>query len=304
MKDFSEKEFKALISLLDDNDHEVLDHVSNKLVSLGVDGIPMLESAWETSGNQVIQTRLEELINKIQFCNVKDRLQKWIDGGGEDLLEGALLVARFHYPDLDEFKITQKIDTISKNIWIELNPALSPLEEVHVVNHVFFQLHGFFGQQAQNPDPELGYINQVLDTKKGNSLSLSILFLILAQKNDLPVYGVNLPYHFIMAYCRKHLSSDELLNGEQEQQVMFYVNPLNKGIAFSRTEISSYIEQIKIKTHPKYYSPCHNIDIIKTLVYNQLSCYDQNGNTDKAQQLKELFDMFRSDGMDMPDLRI
>jgi Transglutaminase-like superfamily len=304
MKDFSEKEFNALISLLDDNDVEVLDHVSNKLVSLGLDGIPLLESAWETSGNQLIQTRLEELINKIQFSNVKDRLQKWIDGGGEDLLEGALLVARFHYPDLDEFKITQKIDTISKNIWIELNPALSPLEEVHVLNHVFFQLHGFFGQQVQNPDPELGYINQVLDTKKGNSLSLSILFLILAQKNDLPVYGVNLPYHFIMAYCRKHLRPDELLNGEQEQQVMFYVNPLNKGIAFSRTEISSYIEQIKIKSHPKYYSPCHNLDIIKTLVYNQLSCYDQNGNTDKAQQLKMLFDMFRSDGMDMPDLRI
>ena len=304
MKDFSDKEFIALISLLDDNDNEVFSHVSNKLVSLGVDGIPLLESAWETSNNQLIQTRLEELINKIQFSNVKDRLQKWIEGGGEDLLEGALLVSRFHYPDLDEFKVTQKIDTISKNIWIELNPALSPLEEVHVINHVFFQLHGFFGQQVQNPDPELGYINQVLDSKKGNSLSLSILYLVLAQKNDLPVYGVNLPYHFIMAYTRKHLSPDELLSGDQESQVMFYVNPLNKGIAFSRTEISNYIEQIKIKSHPKYYSPCHNLDIIKTLVYNQLSCYDQNGNTDKAQQLKELFDLFHSDGMDMPDLRI
>jgi hypothetical protein len=107
-----------------------------------------------------------------------------------------------------------------------------------------------------------------------------------------------------MAYSRKHLSSEELLSGDQEQQVMFYVNPLNKGIAFSRTEISSYIEQIKIKSHPKYYSPCHNIDIIKTLVYNQLSCYDQNGNTDKAQQLKGLFDMFRTEGPEMPDLRM
>lgn len=305
MKPVSDKEFQALISLLDDNDREVFDHVSSKLVSLGIEGIPMLESAWETSPNQLIQSRLEELINKIQFSNVKDRLQTWIAGGGEDLLEGALLVARFHYPDLDEFRISQKIDTISKNIWIELNPALSPLEEVHVINHVFFQLHGFFGQQAQTPDAELGYINQVLDTKKGNSLSLSILFLILAQKNDLPVYGVNLPYHFIMAYCRKHLNDEELLSGEQDKQVMFYINPLNKGIAFSRTEITSYIEQIKIKSHPKYYSPCHNLDIIKTLVYNQLSCYDQNGNGDKALQLKELFDLFRSDDDEPPnDLRI
>lgn len=300
MQQVSEKEFRALITLLDDNDNEVYSHVSDKLFSLGVEGIPLLESAWETSENQVIQTRLEDLINKIQFSNVKDRLIKWIDKGGEDLLEGALLVAKFQYPEIDEFKITQKVDSISKNVWIELNPALSPLEEAHVVNHVFFQLHGFFGHQTAQLDADLGYLNNLLDSKKGNSLSLSILYLILAQKNDLPIYGVNLPYHFIMAYSRKHLTEDELTANDQEKSVMFYINPLNKGIAFSRSEITHYLEQMKVKTHPKYFSPCNNLEIIKTLIYNQLSCYDQTGNTDKAHQLKELFDLFMSDDDALP----
>jgi regulator of sirC expression with transglutaminase-like and TPR domain len=295
MQHVSEKEFKALITLLDDNDNEVYTHVSDKLFSLGVEGIPLLESAWETSENQLIQTRLEDLINKIQFSNVKDRLIKWIDKGGEDLLEGALLVAKFQYPDLDEFKITQKVETISKNVWIELNPALSPLEEAHVINHVFFQLHGFFGHQTAQLDADLGYLNNLLDSKKGNSLSLSILYLILAQKNDLPIYGVNLPYHFIMAYSRKHLTDEELAANDQEKSVMFYINPLNKGIAFSRSEITHYLDQMKVKTHPKFFSPCNNLEIIKTLIYNQLSCYDQTGHTDKAHQLKELFDLFVSD---------
>lgn len=295
MQPVSEKEFKALITLLDDNDNEVYSHVSDKLFSLGVEGIPLLESAWETSENQVIQTRLEDLINKIQFSNVKDRLIKWIDKGGEDLLEGALLVSKFQYPDLDEFKVTQKVESISKNVWIELNPALSPLEEAHVINHVFFQLHGFFGHQTAQLDADLGYLNNLLDSKKGNSLSLSILYLILAQKNDLPIYGVNLPYHFIMAYSRKHLSDEELAANDQEKSVMFYINPLNKGIAFSRSEITHYLEQMKVKTHSKFFSPCNNLEIIKTLIYNQLSCYDQNGNVDKAHQLKELFDLFVSE---------
>lgn len=295
MSNLSDTEFKALITLLDDNDNEVFSHVSNKLISLGVDGIPLLESAWESSENQLIQSRLEDLIQKIQFSNVKDRLNKWINKGGHDLLEGALLVSRFHYPDLDEFKVTQKIDTIAKNIWIELNPALSPLEEAHVVNHVFFQLHGFFGLQTQQLEPDLGYINNVLESKKGNSLSLGILYLILAQRNDLPIYGVNLPYHFIMAYCRKHLTPDELAQSNQEKTVMFYINPLNKGIAFSRSEITHYLDQMKVKTHPKFFSPCSNLEIIKTLIYNQLSCYDQNGNADKAHLLKELFDLFHTD---------
>ena len=292
MQQVSDKEFRALITLLDDNDTEVYTHVSEKLLSLGVEGIPLLESAWETSENQVIQTRLESLIGNIQFSNVKDRLIKWIATDGEDLLEGALLVAKFQYPELDEFKITQKVDSISKNIWIELNPALTQTEEVHVINHVFFQLHGFFGQQTPTLDPDLGYLNTLLDTKKGNSISLSILYLILAQKNDLPIYGVNLPYHFIMTYCRKFLTSEELKANNQEKNVQFYINPLSKGIAFSRIEITNYIEQMKLTSSSKFYSPCSNVEIIKTLIYNQLSCYDQNGNADKAQQLKELFDLF------------
>ena len=125
MQQVSDKEFHALITLLDDNDKEIFSHVSDKLFSLGVEGIPMLESAWETADNQLIQTRLEDLINKIQFSNIKDRLAKWIDKGGNDLLEGALLVAKFQYPELEENKAIQKIESISKNIWIELNPALS-----------------------------------------------------------------------------------------------------------------------------------------------------------------------------------
>jgi len=295
MTNLTDNEFRALVTLLDDNDKEVYTHVTDKLFSLGLEGIPMLESAWESTENQVIQTRLEDLINKIQFSNVKDRLIKWMDKGAEDLLEGALLVAKFQYPDLDEFKITQKVESLSKNVWIELNPALSPLEEAHVVNHVFFQLHGFFGHQSQQFDPEIGYIHNLLENKKGNSISLSILYLILAQKNDLPIYGVNLPYHFIMAYCRKHLTEEELSSNNEEKTVMFYINPLNKGIAFSRSEITHYLEQMKVKSQSKFFSPCNNLEIIKTLIYNQLSCYDQNGNTEKAHQLKELFDLFQPD---------
>lgn len=298
MNNLTDTEFRALITLLDDNDNEVYAHVTDKLFSLGLEGIPMLESAWESSENQLIQSRLEDLINKIQFSNVKDRMIKWINKGGVDLLEGALLVSKFQYPEIDEFKITQKIESISKNVWIELNPALSPLEEAHVINHVFFQLHGFIGQQTQTLDADLGYITNLLDNKKGNSLSLSILYLVLAQKNDLPIYGVNLPYHFIMAYCRKHLDSNELQAKDQEKNVMFYINPLNKGIAFSRSEITHYLEQMKLTSHPKFYSPCSNLETIKTLVYNQLSCYDQSGHTEKAQQLKELFDLFHQEEED------
>lgn len=291
MPSISNTELNALISLLDDDDDDVLAHVSEKLFSLGVDGIPLLTSAYQTTENAVVQHRLEELIANIQFDNIKDRFTYWLQSKEKDLLEASLIIAQIQYPEIDEFAIQQKINSLAKAVWIELNSTLSPLEELQVINQVLFQLHGYIGVQTPTPDPDLGYINKVLETKKGNSLSLGIISLIVAQKNDLPIYGINLPYHFIMAYCKRHLSNDILDHNTNDKDVMFYINPLNKGVAFSRVEITSYLEQMKIEAKKNYYSPCNHVEIIKSLIYNQMSCYDKNQDNSKAQQLKILFDM-------------
>ncbi len=288
-------EFKALVSLLDDDDNEVFTHVSNKLVSFGKEGLSLLESAWEAEENIVIQEKLESLIKKIQYDNIKDRLKQWLESDEQDLLEAALIVNTIEYPEIDELAIIDKINSIAKSVWIELNAALSPLEELQVMNQVFYQLHGFFSNNDKNTFkqiPDLGNLNKILETKNGNSISLGILFLIIAQKNDLPIYGVNLPYHFIMCYARKHLSKEILDENTDEKQVMFYINPINKGIAFSRMEITNYLKQIKLTSKKNYYSPCNNKAIIKALIFNQIAYYDKE--SDKAKFLKELFFMIKS----------
>lgn len=290
MSDIKLSEFKALISLLDDDDKEVASHVRNKLTALGKESLHLLESAREVEENEIIQERLEDLINKIQFDNIKDRLQCWLDSEDKDLLEGALIVNQIQYPYIDESLILQKINALAKAVWIELNAALSPLEEMQVVNQVFFQLHGYFSATNETSNHiDLSCINKVLETKKGNSLTLGILLLLIAQKNDLPIYGIDLPYHFILCFTKKHLSNEELNENLSENQVMFYINPLNKGIAFSRFEITNYLEQMKIKSKKNFYSPCNHIQIIKALIYNQLSSFESTHP--KAVFLKELYDL-------------
>jgi regulator of sirC expression with transglutaminase-like and TPR domain len=284
-------EFKALVSLLDDEDVEVSAHVTEKLISLGRDGLPLLESAWEVEKSKIIQEKIEDLINKIEFENIKDRFRYWLENGKHDLMEGALIINQIQYPEIDELAIQQKINSLAKAAWIELNSALSPLEELQVLNQIFFQLHGFFGNPNNvAPNADLGCLSKVLETKKGNSLSLGILFLMIAQKNDLPIYGVNLPFHFILCYSKKSLSKEILSENADDTQVMFYINPLNKGVAFSRMEITHYLQQMKISAKKKYYAPCSNKEIIKSLIYNQISCYPAKDG--KAILLKELFEMF------------
>lgn len=72
-------------------------------------------------------------------------LEAWAQAGGNDLLEGAMLVARYRYPELEEHRIKSKLAAIRQDIWLELNDNLTAFEKVRVFNHILFQVHGFKG---------------------------------------------------------------------------------------------------------------------------------------------------------------
>ena len=94
-------ELEALISLLDEPNNEIYYTIKDKILSYGVFAVPSLESAWENSFDHMIQQRVEELIQGIQFDDVKSKLRLWKEDSGNDLLEGFLLVTRYQYPDLE-----------------------------------------------------------------------------------------------------------------------------------------------------------------------------------------------------------
>ena len=94
------KEIYALLTLIDDPDEEVFGTVSNKIIGLGKGIIPNLENLWENSHNNIVQDRIEFLIHKLHYTNLINDLQHWKNSNDHDLLSGALLIAKFQYPDL------------------------------------------------------------------------------------------------------------------------------------------------------------------------------------------------------------
>ena len=128
----NKKEVFALISLLDDPDEMVFKEVSMKFLSLGEEVIPVLEDAWEHSFDTLIQNRIENIIHQIQFDLIKDALKEWSHPDQQNLLEGALLIARYQYPDIDTAKIKKQIDQIKQDVWLELNENLTALEKVKI----------------------------------------------------------------------------------------------------------------------------------------------------------------------------
>ena len=110
------KEISALFHLIDDPDEEVFSTVSEKIVSLGKAIIPNLEHLWENTPDEEVQTRIELLIHKLHFRDLTEEFEEWRKGNME-LLQGALLVAKYQFPEMSTITALQEIEKIRRNIW-------------------------------------------------------------------------------------------------------------------------------------------------------------------------------------------
>jgi regulator of sirC expression with transglutaminase-like and TPR domain len=274
----------ALVSLLDDPDYEVFSEIKSQLLTLGSEAIPFLENAWETSFDTTLQKRAEEIIHDIQYNSVSNELENWIKNGGVDLIEGVVAVARYQYPDLKTDAIKQQLNEIKNDIWLELNSNLTALEIVRVVNHIFFDIHGFTGNTTNFHAPQNSFINIVIETKKGNPLMLSILYIYLAEQLDLPIFGVNLPEHFVLAYTDNEQKKSDWKNAD----VLFYINPFSKGTVFSKKDIDQFLKQIKLEHHDSYYKPCDNVKMLERLLRNLSNSFDKIAYPQKAKEINNL----------------
>jgi len=270
-----EKELKALVSLLDDDDNQIIDHVESKILSLGTKIIPLLEQQWEESFSPTTQSRIENLIHTLQFRLISDRLIHWKESESDDLLKGMWVIATYLYPDLEFETVQKKIEQIYYDAWLEQKEEMHPYDQVRSLNNVIFHRLKFKGNTRNFHSPSNSLINNVLESKKGNPITLSVIYSLVAQKLNIPIYGVNLPNMFIVTY-------------KSNVVTQFYVNPFNKGIIFTREDIDSYIQELHLSPSKEYYEPCSNIDVIKRVLRNLSNSFEQIGDHSKTDEMKML----------------
>lgn len=280
-------EILAMIQLLDDPDERVYNQIRTQLLDFGPQVIPQLEQAWEDQTfGLLFQERVEHIIHTIQLDTTCESLHNWASSEQQDLLEGLVCVARYQYPDLDVDHVYSQIEQIRQDVWLELNDDLTALEKVKVLNHIFFTVHGFSGNTTNYHAPQNSFINTVLESKKGNPISLAVIYLIVAQQLEIPIYGVNLPKHFILGYI------DDMFGITSEDQdadhVLFYINPFSKGAALQRSEIEFFLRQLNLEPNPDFFQPCTNLMIIKRMLKNLEFSFERLGYSDKVEEVGRL----------------
>jgi len=288
------QELKALVSLIDEPDPGNYHAIRERILAYGLEAIPELEAMLDRHFGESVQDRVLNLIHEIQYDDIYRSLRAWIADDSHDLLKGFFIVSRYQYPNLDDGEIRSRIDQITRDVWLEINDDLTALEKVKVINHVLFDIHGFVPNRSDLHNPSNFFINTLLETRKGSPLSLGILYILVSQKLDIPVYGVNLPQHFILAYGQGYTVDPANVPGPED--VLFYVNPFNRGAVFTRNEIELFIRHSKLQPEPAFYSPCSNKVIIRRLLTNLIFAYEQLQKKEKAGELGRLLGLLEHPG--------
>jgi regulator of sirC expression with transglutaminase-like and TPR domain len=283
---------QALIHLIDDPDDQIFEHVRCQIKSYGKDAIPFLEDSWESEDfGLLFQHRIENVIHEIQFEESRSDLIAWRNSTDRDLLEAALIIAKYQYPGLNTELVILEIEKIKKDIWLEINGNQTAFEKIKIFNKVFYEMHHFRGNTKAFHSPLNSFINTVLETKKGNPLTLSLIYSVIAQALEIPVYGVNLPNHFVLCYMdtnQTHL----MLEDKSKYGVLFYINTYSKGNIFYENDVIQFLAQLKVPAERSHFEPCSNSVIIQRMLTNLIASFQQVGNIEKVEELTELRKIF------------
>ncbi len=277
-------EIEALVTLLDDEDKEVLNHVWHKIKSYGKEVVPVLEDYWNPDFNATQSERLESLIKEIRFESLLAEWDEWLNAPTHDLLRAHYLVSSYFFPGLDFEALERKISKIRQSIWIELNNNQTPFEQIQIFNQVLYYHLGFNGDQNASDNVDF-CLNHILDSKRGNPISLGFMYIVLARSLNLPMYGVRLKNYFILAFCKSQeldLASEE----ENEKSVLFYVNAYQKGVIFARNQIDDYLKRMDEKPKNIYYAPSNTIEIVKEILHYLIVINTQKNQEEIVRELK------------------
>ncbi len=270
-----EPAIKAMIQLLDDSDTEVVQLVEAQMRSLGSAIIPVLEAEWEQlSFNPYLQTKLEDLIHEFQLDLMKSRLSHWKEGGSMDLLEGMWIISTYRYPEYTFADLQLAMEQMYFEVWPQMREDLHPIDQLKILNTVIFEQLKFGANTKNFHAANNSFINVVLDSKKGNPISLCVIYMWIAQKLGMPVYGVNLPNLFVLTY--------------KKDELQFYINVFNKGLIFNKTDIDNYIAQLNLEPNDIYYQPCSNLEIVRRVLRNLIMAYEKAGDDSYKDELTDL----------------
>lgn len=190
------------------------------------------------------------------------------------LFASALLIAKDEYPDLAGDDYESQLRQYAKRLRKVVNAGDAPAAQLRSLNSFLFEELGFSGDDQDYYDPRNSYLNDVLDRRLGNPISLAIVQMELARRLELPLQGVSFPGHFLV-----RLPLDEGI---------VVLDPFQKGRSLDAAELRrrarTHLETQDIDDQrlARMLEPASHRSILSRMLRNLKAVYCEREQWDKA----------------------
>lgn len=295
MKTLDDSSIKALISLLEDPNEQIYNEIHATIVALGEDGISPLQDAFINTADVLQKERIVSILDDLKLDKIEKDLNNWNEFNNTDLLDGLLKIAAYGYPNLDESQVKETLNNIETAIKdkIESEDAKDGKTIMQIMNQTILYDFGFNGNIRNYSGLNNSFINKIIENKRSNPIGLSILYLIIAERLNLPLVGVNSPGHFILGYVNDHFSYEDIEDGTVIENVEFYVDPFNNGQTISVEEYDKWLLEVPYKLEDKKFLPATNGSIIKRVMNNLIYALFTTGEKTTAKKLLDIIEALK-----------
>ena len=279
-------EIESLMFLLEDPDPFVQEQVQLRFMELGDRAVPLLDQIRVHTKDKEEKKRAKEVLHKLTFSTLKgDFAELLLEGiGNRAQLERAVItLARFGHPTLRESEYVKILDHFADMIRPSLRYKRSEREKMRILMKFIFEDLNFRGDNKDYHNPANGFIDQVIERRKGLPISLSLVAMFIARRLQLPVFGVNMPIHFMLAFV-----------GEKEEQL---IDPYDQGAEVSYDQCYFFLKKNNVTPKPEHFKMASDIDILARCIRNLMHSYERNEEHDQVQELKSLLGLVEGEAV-------
>ncbi len=270
---------EALVSLLDDTSAPVRRALLAHFAKLGTSAAPFLQTIAQGS-NRILARHAAWFLDELKFTDPVAEFRGFIRSQNYELETGVLMLARTVEPRLDPAECCRELTAIADRCRELIVEPSSMREKCRVLNRVLFHEWGFHGNVEHYTDPRNSFINQVLKRRTGIPISLSVVYLLVAERLGVDLEPVGLPGHFIVGCFNDDLP--------------FFIDAFDRGVFRDADEIFELLRANNIVPKATDLSPTPIREVLCRSCRNLVNHFTAAGKPERAKLFADFVEEFEA----------
>lgn len=255
------------MSLLDDPDPEIQAHIQEALIEAGKEAVPLLEQYWWETQDPALRQRIEELLEAIQLEWVGKNLYEWRLKPEQPLFPALMYVAQLRYPSLEVSRYVAAYRRLVHTTWLQLPQQSEPIEKILTINQHLFLHERFQAEKVQSQASRYFFLHHVLETRRGNSFSLSTLYYLVTSELGLSVSLIQINTRYLVRYFDGNLH--------------FYIDPYQHGFLLLPSQLKALLGQMGLSENLAHYTPLSPPYLVLRLIRHLEQAYEREGDIER-----------------------